>query len=940
MPREYVAVDLETTGLDPQYDSIIEVGAVRFSDSGPGPTFSSLVSPGRLVPAKIQHLTGITNEDLSHAPAATDVMRRLADFVGRDPVVGHNIGFDISFLARFGVAQRNRRLDTFEISTILMPHMARHSLQHLVGELHLSSDSAHRALDDAQASMRLFQALREAALALPVTILDQIVELGRKSAWEQAAFFEDVLREQNRRPASNSIAQQLAAKGGLSASGLLAEAPPLGGGIGEPVRPPTALDTLGLIADLEPGGRVAAAMNAYEHRPQQLDMLDAVCEAFNDGEHLVVEAATGVGKSLAYLLPALTWARVNHDRVVVSTHTINLQEQLFSKDVPQLAQALGGRPSVAILKGRNNYLCPARLRTLTNRPSHSPEQALALAKIMVWAPTTATGDRSELFLNTAPERSLWSQIASDNSWCSGEACRFRQRGGCYYQRARQLAQQSELVIVNHSLLSLDVCQGTESLPEFEHLVIDEAHHFQNACTNALRLDLTVSQITDILRSLSSTERGANGGAIGRVRAALARSRQGATEGVLACTRLTEALGALEPRLDAAATHLDHCAGALLSASANGFTQQRRITESERNTAEWAGLAETWKDTAESAGRVARLLEEVRKSAAGLSLNEALSESVQAIAAGAMQLRESVAGFSRAILEPAAGEVYWLSSREGQEVSLHSAPVSVADSLAESLFATKRTVIMTSATLTTAGSFGYFQEQMGLESVRTVTVGSPFDFRNAALVCVARDVPEPRQPGHQRAVEEYVLRLARATGGRLMALFTSYSQLRQTTRALAGALEDEGILLYSQSEGGSRNQLLEGFKSSKRAVLLGTRSFWEGVDVPGDALQCLVMAKLPFLVPDDPVVSARREQYLDSFGEYLLPEAILTFRQGFGRLIRTQSDQGAFVILDSRVRSKAYGTQFLQSLPDCSFLDGTIDSIPTQVVGWLSGGDPR
>ncbi len=941
MPREYVAVDLETTGLDPQYDSIIEVGAVRFSEHGRGRTFTSLVNPARSVPAKVQHLTGISSDDLLGAPSAPEVMRRLADFVGRDPIVGHNIGFDIAFLARFGILQRNRRLDTFELSTILLPHMARHSLQHLVGELDLSSESAHRALDDAEASMRLFQALREAAMALPVTLLDQIVALGRKSAWEQAAFFEDVLREQNHRPASNSIAQQLAAKGKLRSSGLLAEAPAAGSALGEPARPPIPLDTESLTAEMEPGGRVAAAMSAYEHREQQVAMLREVCEAFNDGEHLLVEAATGVGKSLAYLLPSLVWAHSNSDRVVVSTHTINLQEQLFSKDIPQLAQALGYRPSVAILKGRNNYLCPARLRALTNRASLSPEQALALAKVLIWAPSTATGDRSELFLNTAPERAVWSQIASDTAWCNGEACRFRQRGGCHYLRARQLAQQSEVVIVNHSLLTIDVCQGAESLPEFEHLVVDEAHHFQSACTNALRLDLTVAQITEIIRTLVAPDRTGDGGAVGRVRAALGRSKQGSSEGVQACTRLAEALGALEPELDAVTSHLDHCAAAFLGASASSFVQQRRITEQERTTAEWLGLAQAWKQAAETAGRAARLLEEVRKNAVVLANDEKLAESVQAVGAGGMVLRELAGGFSQAILEPAPGQVYWLSSRENsQEVGIHCAPISVAESLEENLFAAKRAVIMTSATLTTAGSFEYLQEQLGLVSARTVSVGSPFDFRRAALVCVARDVPEPRQPGHQRTVEEYVLRLARATGGRLMALFTSYSQLRQTTRALASALEDEGILLYSQSEGGSRNQLLEGFKSSDRAVLLGTRSFWEGVDVPGDALQCLVMAKLPFMVPDDPIVAARGEQYADSFGQYLLPEAILTFRQGFGRLIRTQSDHGAFVILDSRVRTKAYGTHFLQSLPDCTFLDGTIDSIPEKVVMWLNGRTSR
>lgn len=937
MPRQYVALDLETTGLDPQRDAIIEVGAVRFGDGGPVRRFSSLVNPGRSLPAKIQHLTGIAPDDLAAAPPVWEVMRQLADFVGNDAVIGHSIGFDASFLSRYNILQRNRIIDTFELSTILLPHMARHSLQHLVGELDLASHSAHRALDDAEAAMRLFQALREAALSLPIALLEQVVSLGRRSNWQQADFFEDILREQLRRPVRTSIAQQLAGKGGIGPGALLlgAEAPQRHPQI-EPRRPPEPLDTRELAAALEPGGRVAAAMSAYEHRPQQVEMLRAVCQAFNDGRHLAIEAATGVGKSLAYLLPAMVFARTNRDRVLISTHTINLQEQLYTKDIPQLARALGIEPRVALLKGRNNYLCPARLQSLVDRQSLLAEQALALAKILVWIPNTATGDRAELFLNTASERGVWQQVCSDLAWCNGETCRYRQQGRCFFQQARQTAQQAEVVIVNHSLLAMDACLEAGSLPEYDHLIVDEAHHFQAACTNALRLELTFSQFHDVLGDVLSEERGNDSGALAVIRHALQRMRQRAGRALEDCDRLSEALEALTSHIDAAASSLELCAERLLGSTGRSYTQQRRITARERATAEWSRLVECWTAAAKAASVVAGLLEEIRRQAVGLGLEEDLAEPLQVAAANARQLRELVATFGEVIATPAEAYVYWLSARDvGEAVALNRAPISVAESLGELLFSQKRTVVLTSATLTTAGSFDYFLQQVGLDSARTVTVGSPFDFRSSTLVCIARDVPEPRHPGHQKAIEEAILRLARATGGRLMALFTSYSQLKQTTRSLSRPLEEENILLYSQSEGGSRNQLLEGFKSADRAVLLGTRSFWEGVDVPGDALQCLVMAKLPFMVPDDPIVAARSEQYADPFNQYLLPEAILTFRQGFGRLIRTQTDRGAFVVLDSRVRTKAYGGSFLRSLPDCTFIEGTMDSIPEKVVLWLS-----
>ncbi|MGI6207430.1 MAG: helicase C-terminal domain-containing protein [Anaerolineae bacterium] len=942
MPRQYVALDLETTGLDPQRDVIIEVGAVRFGDDGPMKRFSSFVNPGgRPIPAKIQHLTGISPEDLANAPQPWDVMRKLADFVGNDVVVGHSIGFDTAFLSRYRLLQRNRAIDTFELSTILLPHMARHSLQHLVGELDLASNSAHRALDDAEAAMRLFQALREAALGLPIELLERVVSLGRRSNWAQASFFEDVLKEQLRSPVRNSIAQQLAAKGGLGAGPLLAGVEPARRGpAAEPQRPPTPLDVQELVATLEPGGRVAKAMGAYERRPQQLEMLAAICQALNEGRHLVVEAATGVGKSLAYLLPALVFAHTNHDRVVISTHTINLQEQLYTKDIPQLARALGTEPSVALLKGRNNYLCPARLHALEGRPSLYPEQALALAKILVWTPSTATGDRAELFLNTPSERGVWQQVCADPNWCDGDNCRYRQQGRCYFHRARQAAQLAEVVIVNHSLLTMDACMESGSLPEYEHLIVDEAHHFPDACTNALKLELTFFQFNDILDSLLSGEQGSESGALSAVLRALRRIKARAARALQDCERLSDALASLRSHLSAASASLDVCAERLLGSSGRTYVQQHRLTARERASAEWTGLVEAWAAAKNSASTVLRQLDEVKRQLVTLRLDEDLMEAIQAMGAGSRELQELVDGFEQVIAAPTEGHVYWLSAREtGGPVTLNRAPISVAESLQDRLFSEKRTVVLTSATLTTAGTFDYYLQQVGLDSVRTLTIGSPFDYRGSALVCIARDVPEPRNPGHQKAVEDAILHLARAIGGRLMALFTSYSQLKATTRSLSHLLEQENILLYSQSEGGGRNQLLEGFKSAERAVLLGTRSFWEGVDVPGDALQCLVMAKLPFMVPDDPIVAARSEQYSDSFSQYLLPEAILTFRQGFGRLIRTQADRGAFVILDSRIRTKTYGNSFLRSLPDCTFFEGTMASIPEKVVLWLNRTQP-
>jgi len=945
MPRFYVALDIETTGLDPREDAIIEVGAIRFTDSGPANSFASLVNPGRPVPAKIVHLTGIDTRALQSAPPVWEVARRLDRFVGDDTIVGHSIGFDLAFLERHSVLAGNRKIDTFELSTILLPHVDRHSLQHLTSALALGSDGEHRALADSEAAMRLFLALREAALSLPASLLEQVVSLGRRSGWEQSVFFEDALREQLQRPSGTSIGQQLFAKG------VLHEQRSLLHGVGdddtlavEPIDPPLRLDVTALCARLQPGGQLASSLAAYEHRPQQVDMARAVATAFNDGHHLVAEAGTGVGKSLAYLLPAMQYAGLNNDRVVISSHTINLQEQLYGKDIPQVAGTLATPVRVAILKGRGNYVCPVRLRSQANRPTMSADQALGLAKVIVWLPSTATGDRSELFLNTPTERQLWQQVCSDDAWCHGERCGERHRGNCFFSRARSGATKAHVVIVNHALLTTDAAAESRAIPEYNHLIVDEAHQLEGACTRALRLELALGALREALRGIVSWEKGTIGGPLPAIQHGLSRrqnveSRLGQDIG-----SLTDLIGGMLTAVDGLASALDSCAAVLLPRHRSGEragSEQRRITERERGGDEWHGLVSAWEPISRQGRRAVTLAQEVVRGAQAGGSDTALTEQTQALVVAGRLLLAQVDALDEVIASPKPDNVYWLSTQEpAGVVVLNRAPVSVGEFLGKSLFSAKRTVVLTSATLATDGAFDYFASQVGLDNYRSVSVGSPFDYRHSTLVSVATDIPEPRNPGHQQAIERALLELAKALGGRLMALFTSNSQLRLTTRGLQRLLEQEGILLYSQSDGTSRNALLDGFKSADRAVLLGTRSFWEGVDVPGDALQCLAMVKLPFMVPDDPLVAARSERFTDSFDGYLLPEAILTFRQGFGRLIRTKTDRGVFVLLDSRVRTKGYGQRFLRALPDCTFYDGPIATIPERAAWWLRREESR
>ncbi len=945
MSQEYVSLDLETTGLDPENDAIIEVAAVRFRGSRVIEEFSSLVAPGRPVPNRILELTGITSQELARAPQLWEVLRRLRQFVGERPIVGHSIGFDVSFLARHQLFLANRKIDTFELSTILLPHVARHSLEHLTNALDLAEPGRyHRALPDARAAMNLFLALRKAASSLPLPVLEEIVLLARRSGWQQGEFFADVLDELKRRPNYRSIGQQLSARlaevSFLALAGAQPVAPtkPL-----QPRRPFLPVSEQEVLAGLAARGPIANALPEFEERPQQLEMAQAICQAFNEGRHLIVEAGTGVGKSLAYLLPAVQFAQRNRARVVISTHTINLQEQLYNKDLPLIAKALGTPIRSCVLKGRNNYLCMVRFRAMLARPNLSPQQAFALAKVVAWLPSTTTGDRSELFLNTFVERLIWEQICSDSYTCLGERCPERAAGRCYYARAHALAEECELVIVNHALLVLDALAGGGAIPPYEHLIVDEAHHLEGACTKALQVELVPAQLQESILTVYSAASDGEAGALAALRAVLRPLKHSSL--LAHSDQVAQLLTELPPLLAMLAAAISSCAEALLpnaSTQRNGGPEHRRITARERRSSEWQALVAAWFPVGERLKAALAKLQQLTAAAleAPTAEDERLSEAAATLIAAARALAEQASAFSEVIAEPRPDRVYWLTRRgEAGLPVLCAAPLSVAEALGTALFARKRVAILTSATLAVGGSFEYCARSLGLSDYAELLLGSPFDYRRSTLVCIATDVPEPRQPGNQKAVEEAIAQLARALGGRMLVLFTSHSQLQRTAAALRPELEQEHIVLYCQNEGSSRSQLLESFRNSERAVLFGTRSFWEGIDLRGEALQCLVMVKLPFLVPDDPIVAAKSEQYPDPFKQYHLPEAVLTFRQGFGRLIRSHTDRGAFVVLDSRLASREYGAVFSRALPDCTLYAGPVGQIVPRVAAWLRAQVP-
>jgi len=933
--RTYIALDLETTGLNADRDAIIEVGAVKFHGDEVLDTFSTFVRPGRPIPAEITELTGIRDEDVKGAPGLHDVLSRLARFVGERPIVGHSVEFDLSFLRRHSQKFENELLDTFELSSILLPHADRYSLKSLATMLGIELEQAHRALDDAQASHRLFWTLLQKAAGLPPRLLKEIITHGQRAGWSATGFFRDALEEAAQRPPGRRAKRRPA--GPLFAP--LERARPL-----KPAAKRTMLDVEKLAALLEDGGAFAEHFPGYEHRPQQVSMLQGVAQAFNQGNHLLVEAPTGVGKSLAYLIPAVHWAKQNDERVVISTNTINLQEQLHRKDLPDLASVLPFEFHATVLKGRSHYLCPARLQALRRRGPKSPHQARVLAKILTWQQDTPDGDGDALFLPTKAEQVLWWQLSADHEGCEPERCRYFHEGTCYFYRARHAAEAAHLVIVNHALLLADVAVQNRALPEYKYLIVDEAHHLEAATTDGLSFETDRVDMHRLLNSIGQVSQ--SGRVTGLLREMIGRCQEAhlpsdmMEQVELVVGKVGLAVSRARRQLNAFFESLETFVEEHQEGRHSQYALRLRITSGLRVQPAWETVEIAWDDAKAPLAAAVDGLERLARGLDDLSAFDiSESEDLQAQILGvARRLGEAGAQISQMITQPSSSLVYWLrSGPRDDHLSLHAAPLHVGPLVEEYLFHKKESVVLTSATLRTSGTFDFLRERLNGWEADELAVGSPFDYESSTLLYLVDDIPEPGRQGYQKGVEQGMLALFKASEGRALALFTSYSQLRATLRAIRAPLAQVGISVQAQGQGISRAQLLENFRTGKRQVLLGTRSFWEGVDVPGEALSCLAIAKLPFSVPSDPVFAARAETFEQPFFDYAVPDAILRFLQGFGRLIRTRTDRGVVVIFDKRLLTKSYGQLFIESLPSPTIRRGPTTLLPKAVTEWLGEG---
>ena len=722
-----------------------------------------------------------------------------------------------------------------------------------------------------------------------------------------------------------------------------------------------------VAAHLQPGGTFSRRMPGYESRSGQVEMLKAVARAFNEGRHLVVEAGTGVGKSLAYLIPAAAWARLNDVPVVVSTNTRNLQSQLIEKDLPLVRETIradfggtadAGPLRVALLKGRSNYACLRQVAVLLEHSQFELErpELRAFAEAVAWLVQTPDGDLDAFAGAGHADPVFLSKLSSLGEECAGRACRYGRR--CFLQKARLRAAAAHVVIANHALVFSDLQSPGSALPPYAQIVFDEAHNLEEAATRHLSVELSQARLNQLVRRLSRGKGKRAGGVLEVLRNHLEKGAITAEEETAHALRrqIREAKAALDGVQAAARRLFGHLhawvaesreaarfrcvAEGSVIADAEGLAEIAPKTTREiyRNGAflpcgpafDEAGLSADRlalkQAVAEAAGFLLQLAEALRRASEGeLALYGDQASNVEG-AAAMLRAFAMDADFVLSATDP--DHVFWAepAGRNAETANVFAAPLKIANALADLLYRQKSSVVFCSATMRVGGSFGYIGKRLGLdliepERIFTCVAESPFNYLTQCAALALTFLPEPGSAGGGAYAEQLsglMLDVFTRTQGRAMGLFTSYEMMNQVARLLEEPLREAGIRLLVHGVNGTRDQITRVFRAGGACVLLGTHSFWEGVDVAGEALSCVVMARLPFAAVGDPIVEARSEQIDQaggsSFREFALPQAVIRFRQGFGRLIRTRSDRGVVIVADPRVVTKNYGATFRKSLP--------------------------
>jgi len=941
----YLIIDLETTGLSYTNDDIIEIGAIRLHPDGHTDTFSQFIKPKKPVPPFIYQLTKISENDIKKADDPKKVLTALHAFINPDDIiVCHNTDFDINFL-RYNFDKKinkdlsNHTLDTLSLCRIFTPFLKSHSLDNMTQYFQIDLPHAHRAIYDAQATATLLTKLTEFILeyVLPhdisfiLTVLEYAKNQKKHSIFARNKDINDYLL-----PYIKNIHDEIL-KNAMKKSP--SKENPYNTHlshhlVGSGTKNATEYTINDVFAQ---DGAFSKTFENYEHRTGQIDMSNEVLAALETDQYLLVEAGTGVGKSLAYLVSGLLYSKKTGKRIVVSTNTKNLQEQLLFKDIPLLAQTLQLEFTASLVKGRENYLCLRKWNELINsfrlkqaNINLSNNEIIALLYLYMWATHTPTGDIAENHSFADSDASyFFKKVSSDRHLCFHRKCAHFDK--CFLQNARQKAEKANILIINHSLLFSIFQSEQATFGDIEYLVIDEAHNLIHSAAEYLGFSLSYAEISGFLNSIYVAKKEHISGMVLNLKTATIKSAIPENDKNSLVRTIDELLGYMD--LGKACIEKPfRTAGEIVRQK--GSYQKFRIKAGDTDTRWVAPITEMQ----ENLKKISLFLRSIKES---VMLHEAKHFVDQAIYLDFLE--KSIERMNLYIthcddiIEPdLENNAFWLNNMDTRtddypDGIFNIATIQVNEILPDLIYRRVKSLICTSATLSLRGSFKYFSTALGFDRIRPDNtfgfepkivnekiVPSPFNYHTQTKIINTAYLPDPADQYYPLQAIKLLTEILTEKPTGTLVLFTANKDIKLMYEYLIQTCFEKGILLLAQGITGSRTNILNQFKEDGKAVLLGTSSFWEGIDVPGDSLKLLIMYKLPFQVPSEPIIEAYLEklekQGKNSFMYYSVPNALLKMKQGIGRLIRSKTDKGVILILDNRVSRKQYGQYFREILP--------------------------
>ena len=900
--KNLVSLDLETTGLSPGKDKIIEIGAVKTDSNGNQiEEFNSLVNPGILISDFIENLTGISNDDVLNSLKFVDIVDEFQSFLDDSIIIGHNIEFDLRFLSEEGLKLNNKFVDTWRFSQIMLPDLLDLSLGSICNYLDINQQNAHRALSDSKFTLEVFLLLSEKYKNLDNKLQTAICNIISGKDNELFFLFNSVLNETDPNLKNNIFFSPMEI---IPKHNIKEKTKGNYFNYGDDVLQKIFSSNSEILNKV---------LSNFSYREQQLDMSKVISDCIKNQHSAALEAGTGVGKSLAYLLPAAIFALKTGKRVLVSTNTINLQDQLYLKDLPLVKSILSELDpdteeiNFSILKGRDNYLCIKNYGNQFVEEDIDQDYSRFLAKIAVWLSKTETGEKSELGLSNFVNNNYWRRIIPKNKInCYGFD------GPCFLRNSREKAESSNIIIVNHALLMTDLKSVNSVIPDYDVLIIDEAHNLEDVASQHLGWKVDERDLKDIFRI--------NYGKYDLIEmiANLINREFKNTDGLAqAEDKLKRMINTIE-ELNIKSKSLFKSVNQIVIGKGNKNSGHNSLRiDIDSNFPELNSVRNDWNELKFKLDKLKsdliRYYKDLKEKITGSKIqfenwNDLFEQWIENWEEAKNNLDEFLTSSNNEM-------VYWIENNE--QFNNHvffSAPINVSKILNEKLFENVKSVILTSATLNSNDEFNHLKQTTGLNVDHAKSFGSPFDYDNSVEILLPTMFPEPNANNYHEELDKIIFENVLSSNGRAMVLFTSYKSLRNTQKSLKRKLEEYNINVLAQGVDGNPYQIIKRFKKNPKSLILGTLSFWEGVDIDDGTLDLLIITKLPFDVPTHPLFEARSAKYDNPFIEYALPRAILKFKQGFGRLIRNEKDTGKVLLLDSRITSKRYGKMFLEALP--------------------------